>query len=103
MSGVAAIAHVFHDVFHDSLHAIDSLDGITDAYERELQHISQLERCISSSLSYCPSSWYPDSITPCASPLSSYITRVIQNSNSLPPSLFIPEKAFHALVKEQVG
>lgn len=32
-----------------------------------------------------------------------YIRRVIDNSNSLPPSLFIPEKAFHALVREQIA
>jgi dynamin 1-like protein len=32
-----------------------------------------------------------------------YIRRVIDNSNTLPPSLFVPEKAFHALVKEQIA
>ena len=32
-----------------------------------------------------------------------YIRRVIDNSNSLPPSLFVPEKAFVALVKEQIA
>ena len=32
-----------------------------------------------------------------------YIRAVIANSNSLPPSLFVPEKAFHALVKEQIA
>ena len=50
MSGVAAIAHVFHDVFHDSLHAIDALDGITDAYEGSPSHMPPLARRIAAAL-----------------------------------------------------
>jgi hypothetical protein len=62
-TGVAAITHVFDEVFASSIEAIDALDGLSDAY----------------------------------------IRRVIENSNSLPPSLFVPEKAFIALVKEQIA
>jgi len=32
-----------------------------------------------------------------------YIAQVIENSSALPRSLFVPEKAFHALVKEQIA
>ena len=32
-----------------------------------------------------------------------YVRRVIENTQSFPPSLFVPEKAFHALVKEQIA
>jgi len=62
-TGVAAITHVFDDVFSSSIDTIDALDGLSDAY----------------------------------------IRRVIDNSNSLPPSLFVPEKAFISLVKEQIA
>jgi len=62
-TGVAAITHVFDDVFSSSIETIDALDGLSDTY----------------------------------------IRRVIDNSNSLPPSLFVPEKAFISLVKEQIA
>ena len=32
-----------------------------------------------------------------------YIRRAIDNTNDLPPTLFIPERAFHLLVKEQIA
>jgi dynamin 1-like protein len=87
-TGVAAITHIFNDVFYTSINAIDALDGAVLG-ANVCVCAPPRDRALSLSLSEGLS--------------QDYIRRVIDNSNSLPPSLFIPEKAFHALVREQIA